>query len=152
MSSPPPRAGVSSYAVIGATGWRNYAVSARISFTARGQSAGLITRFDHPKANGVAQQFDGYQFTVSSTGAWKLLKDEPRKPARTMKTGRLAKAAGLNKWTTLKFSVQGSQLVCSINGAVVVSLRDATYAVGDAGVSTGGWYPVRFQDLTITRK
>ncbi|HXP19362.1 MAG TPA: hypothetical protein VN840_06930 [Streptosporangiaceae bacterium] len=140
------------YAVIGDTGWRNYAVSARISFTARGQSAGLITRFDHPKANGVAQQFDGYQFTVSSTGAWKLLKDEPRKPARTMKTGRLAKAAGLNKWTTLKFSVQGSQLVCSINGAVVVSLRDATYAVGDAGVSTGGWYPVRFQDLTITRK
>jgi hypothetical protein len=140
------------YAVIGDPSWRNYAVSAKVSFTARGQSAGLITRFDHPKANGVAQQFDGYQFTVSNSGAWKLLKDEPRKPPRTIRSGKLAKAPGLNKWTTLKFSVQGSQLVCSVDGTVVVSRRDGTYSAGDAGVSTGGWYPVKFQGLTVTRK
>jgi Glycosyl hydrolase family 59 len=140
------------YAVIGDNGWRNYAVSTQVSFTAGGQSAGLITRFDHPKANGVAQQFDGYQFIVSNSGGWRLLKDEPRKPPRTIRTGKLPKAPGLNNWTTLKFSVQGTRLVCSVNGKTVVSLRDSTYKTGDAGISTSGWYPVKFQGLTVTRK
>jgi len=139
------------YAVIGDNGWRNYAVSVRASFTGSGQSAGLITRFDHPKANGVAQHFDGYQFIVSSTGAWKLLKDLPRKPPRTLRTGRLATAPGVGNWTTLKFSVHRRLLVCSVNGKTVLSRRDATYTTGDAGVSTSGWYRVRFQNLTITR-
>jgi Glycosyl hydrolase family 59 len=139
------------YAVIGDNGWHNYTVSVKVRFSSAGQIAGLITRFDHPKANGVAQQFDGYQFNLSSTGSWKLLKDEPRKPPRLMRTGKLAKAPGVHNWVQMTFAVHGKLLVCKVGAKQVVALRDPDYSFGDAGVSTGGWYPVQFQHLTITK-
>jgi Glycosyl hydrolase family 59/Galactocerebrosidase, C-terminal lectin domain len=139
------------YAVIGFNGMRNYTVSVQARFTAPGQSAGLITRFDHPKANGVAQQFDGYQFIVAANGSWKLLKDEPRKPPRLMRAGKLAKAPGVHNWATLQFAVHRKLLVCKVNGKQVVAVRDSTYSFGDAGISTSGWYQVQFQHLRITK-
>jgi hypothetical protein len=140
------------YAVVGDPSWRNYKVSTKISFTGSSQSAGVITRFDHPKANGVAQQFDGYQLIVSASGSWKLLKDEPRLPPKTMRTGHLKAAPGVGNWTTVSLSVHGTLIVGAVNGTPIVSMRDSTYSFGDAGVSTSGWYRVQFQNLTVTRK
>jgi hypothetical protein len=139
------------YAVVGDTTFANYTVSAQVSFTASGQTAGLISRFDHPKANGIAEHFQGYQFIVAASGAWQLLRDSATGSPATLASGTLASAPGVNNPVTLSLSSQGSQLTPSVNGTALKTVTDATYATGDAGISTGGWYPVNFGSLTVTK-
>lgn len=138
------------YAVIGDTGWQNYTVSAQVRFTATGQNAGLISRFRHPKANGVAQQFHGYQFIVSQSGTWRLISNTVRQQPSTLASGHLAKPIPVGTWVTLSLSAHGTQIIAQVNGTAVASLTDDRYSGGDAGISTGGWYRVLFRDLTVT--
>jgi hypothetical protein len=139
------------YAVVGDTTFANYTVSAQVSFTASGQTAGLISRFDHPNANGIAEHFEGYQFIVAASGAWQLLRDSATGSPATLASGTLASAPGVNNPVTLSLSSQGSQLTPSVNGTALKTVTDTTYAAGDAGISTGGWYPVNFSSLTVTK-
>ena len=145
------------YAVVGDTSWRNYTVSASIRFTAANQSAGLIARFDHPRANGVAQQFHAYQFIVSASGAWTLFrnavwhKDQAKNPAATLRTGHLRAQLGVGRWNRLSVTAIGPTVVARVNGRVVVTVTDSRWRTGDAGISTSGWYHVLFRDLTVTR-
>ena len=138
------------YAVVGNNGWSNYEVSAFVSFTAAGQSAGLISRFSHPKANGVAQRFNGYQFVVTESGAWSLLSNRVGKPPIVLKTGKLSAPVGVATPTKLSLSAHGAQIVAMISGNVVASVANRSYQAGDAGISTGGWYPVQFTNLMVT--
>jgi hypothetical protein len=138
------------YAVVGNNGWSNYEVSAFVSFTAAGQSAGLISRFSHPKANGVAQRFSGYQFVVTESGAWSLLSNRVGKPPIVLKTGKLSAPVGVATPTKLSLSAHGAQIVAMISGNVVASVANRSYQAGDAGISTGGWYPVQFTNLMVT--
>jgi hypothetical protein len=138
------------YAVVGGAGWHDYTVSASVRFTARGQGAGLLARFEHQKANGVAERFAAYQFVVSSSGAWQLLTDRSKASPKIMKAGRVA-APGAGRWTVLELSVHGTQVIASVNGKAVASVADPTYSFGDAGISTSGWYPVQFRGLTVTK-
>src|SRR5579875_1886078 len=139
------------YAVVGDQGWRNYTVSASVSFTAPGQSAGLISRFRHLKANGVAQQFHGYQFVVWQDGRWSLIRNTIRARPAVLDSGTLGHALPVGTWIRLSLTASGSRLTASVNGAVVARATDTRYSGGDAGISTGGWYHVKFRDLTVTR-
>jgi len=145
------------YAVVGDNSWRNYTVAASIRFTAANQSAGLIARFDHPRANGVAQQFHGYQFIVSQSGAWRLFrnavwhKNQAKNPAVTLQTGHLSASLGVGRWNRLSLTAVGTTIVARVNGRVVLTLTDNRWATGDAGISTSGWYHVLFRDLTVSR-
>jgi hypothetical protein len=145
------------YAVVGDTTWKNYTVSAQVKFTAANQSAGLIARFWHPRANGVAQQFHGYQFIVSQSGAWKLFRNAVwykqlrTNPAVTLRTGQLRAPVGVGRWVRLSLTTSGSTITATVNGKVVMSLTDTRWTQGDAGISTGGWYHVLFRDLTVAR-
>ncbi len=125
-------------------------MSAQVRFTGAGQSAGLISRFRHPKANGVAQQFHGYQFVVSQSGTWRLISNTIGSPPSTLAAGHLAKPVPVGTWLTLSLSAHGTQIIAQVNGAAVVSLTNDRYLGGDAGISTGGWYRVLFRDLTVT--
>ncbi len=138
------------YAVVGYNGWRNYTVSVSVRLSAKGQSAGLISRFDHPRANGVAQKFHGYQFVVGSSGSWKLIANDVLKPERTLATGQLAKPLRAGKWFRLSLSASGTTITARVNGVVVATVHDDEYAAGDAGISTGGWYKVQFRELKVT--
>src|SRR5262249_29713528 len=138
------------YAVVGGANWKNYTVSSNITFTAAGQSAGLITRFTHPKANGVAQQFGGYQFTIDTKkGRWQLLRDNLRNPPSPLMSGALKSIPALNTPVKVSLTANGTKLTGSINGVKVFTKTDKTYNVGDAGVFTGGWYPVKFSNFTV---
>ena len=140
------------YAVVGDNDWKNYTVNATITFTGSGQSAGVISRFNHPKANGIAQQFFGYQLTVSQAGTWKLIRNTIGGKATILASGPLSSGPVTTGTTVaLSLTANGTTLTAAINGAVVKSLPDKTYAAGDAGVSTGGWYPVEFSGLTVTK-
>jgi hypothetical protein len=138
------------YAVVGGKEWQNYTVSASVRFTAKGQSAGLISRFSHPKANGVAEEFHGYQFIVSDSGAWHLIRNAVHKPVATLMSGHLASPPGAKAWIRLSLSVSGTTIIGRVNGHVVVTTHDSWYPAGDAGVCTGGWYQVQFRELKVT--
>jgi hypothetical protein len=138
------------YAVVGGLNWRNYTVSSNIIFTDANQSAGLITRFTHPKANGVAQQFGGYQFTISTKKKrWYLLRDNLRNPPSPLLSGPLKQIPALNTPVKVSLTANGHKLTGSINGVKVFTKSDKTYNVGDAGVFTGGWYQVKFSNYMV---
>jgi hypothetical protein len=137
------------YAVVGGRNWANYTVSVSARFTAPGQRAGLIARFRHAKANGIAQQFHGYQFIVSESGRWQLVGNAVGASPATLASGQLA-ALGTATFHSLSLGAHGSQLVASIDGTTVATVSDSMYDGGDAGVSTGGWYRVQFSNLTVT--
>jgi hypothetical protein len=141
------------YAVVGDNGWRDYTVSASVRFTAKGQSAGLISRFAHPKANGVAQKFHGYQFIVSSSGAWRLLLNNVHQPARVLASGHLAKPPGPGTWFRLALSEEGPNVpvdAATLRQSGGHRPHDVSMPIGRR-ISTSGWYPVQFRELTVTR-
>jgi Glycosyl hydrolase family 59 len=137
------------YAVVGWRNWANYTVSVSVRFTGAGQSGGLIARFRHAKANGIAQQFHGYQFIVSESGAWRLTRNAIGAAPATLESGQ-AGALGTAVFHNLSLAAHGSQLVARLDGTTVATVSDPTYNGGDAGVSTGGWYQVQFRGLTVT--
>ena len=139
------------YAVVGDNGMKNYTVSASVTFTGTGQDAGLISRFSHPKADGIAQRFYAYQLTLNTSGGWKLIRNTVGKAATILAHGTLAAdAVQLNSPISMSLTANGSKLTGKINGATVKIMTDRTYSTGDAGVSTGGWYQVHFTNLKIT--
>jgi hypothetical protein len=137
------------YAVLGGSTWKNYTVSTDVAFTAAGQNAGLITRFAHPKADGIAQQFQGYQFTLGQGGTWKLLRDKTGGGPTVLKTGTVA-ATPVNTPVAISLTASGKTLSASVNGTKVTSTTDGTWTTGDAGISTGGWYAVNFSSLKVS--
>ena len=140
------------YAVVGGNTWKNYTVNANITFTGASQSAGVISRFNHPKADGVAQRFYAYQFTLAQSGQWKLVRNRSGGKATLLASGTLTSGAvGSGTPVTLSLTANGSKLTAAINGTTVKSITDKTYAAGDAGISTGGWYPVQFNSLKVTK-
>jgi hypothetical protein len=138
------------YAVMGDRGMKNYTVSDDVTFTATGQNAGLISRFDHPKADGIAQRFYAYQFTLTTSGGWKMIRNASGKAATVLASGTLSSPPTLNSPVTMSLTANGSKLTAKVNGTTVKSLTDRTYATGDAGISTGGWYQVQFSNLKVT--
>jgi hypothetical protein len=139
------------YAVLGSRGWRNYTVSVEVRFTGPGQSAGVITRFRHPHAGIVAERFYGYQFVVAQPGTWRLVRYKVGKKPATLAAGRLAGPLAMGHWTRLTLTSSGRRLIAQVDGKVVRSISNAANRHGDAGISTGGWYPVMFRNLTVTR-
>lgn len=138
------------YAVVGDNGWKNYTVSTQVTFHGTGQSAGVISRFDHPKADGIAEYFEGYQLILSQNGSWKLLRNKGGGP-RKLASGKLSKPIPLNTPITIALKANGSTLTGSVDGHGLRPVTDRTYSEGDAGISTSGWYRVGFTNLTVTK-
>jgi Glycosyl hydrolase family 59/Concanavalin A-like lectin/glucanases superfamily len=137
------------YAVVGSDGWTNYTVSAQVMFTGPNQSAGLIARYQRPDTGDQSEQFYGYQFTVSADGSWQLIQDNHLQPAMTIDSGTVP-PLGSGTWHTVTLTADGSQLTATIDANQVAVEPTASPAdPGLAGISTGGWYPVDFRDLTV---
>src|SRR5262249_2023865 len=119
---------------------------------ATSQSAGLIARFDHPLADSVAHEFNGYQLIVSQDGSWSLVTNAAKGSTvtpTTLLTGNVGSALTPGTFYPISRSVEGTTLSVNVNGSTG-STTDSTYTSGDAGVSTGGWYPVQFKDFQVT--
>jgi hypothetical protein len=128
----------------------NYTVSAAVTFTKPGQSAGLLARYYRPITTPI-QYFQGYQFIVSDSGSWKLVRHSLTGAPVTIASGSYAPALGTLTPHTLSLTANGSTLTASIDGNQVTSKADAAYSIGIAGICTGSWYPVKFSGLTVSR-
>jgi hypothetical protein len=52
---------------------------------------------------------------------------------------------------TISLTVQGNMLTFSVDGVQPQSpIPDPSFSAGVAGIFTGGWYPVRFDSVTVT--
>jgi hypothetical protein len=138
-----------AYAVIGDVGWSNYTVSDSVNFLRTGHSAGLIARFSHTGIGVGAERFDGYQFIVGESGTWKIIRNAETANPVTLASGKTSSALGAGTWVGLSLTASGTKLVARVNGVVVAKVTDSTYASGDAGISTGGWYRVQFTSLQV---
>jgi hypothetical protein len=132
----------------------NYTVSATVQFTGTTQSAGVIARYYRPVTTPI-QYFQGYRFMVSENGQWQLLRDSGSTalvPPKVLASGTLpAGALGTSGTHVLSLTVNGNLLTGSIDGQQVVSAPDpnsSPYLTGVAGICTGGWYPVKFYNVT----
>jgi len=134
----------------------NYTVTANVTFTGATQSAGVIARYYRAITTPI-QYFQGYRFMVSQSGNWTLYRDYP---APTNTTGPAPKVLAHGPVTlntgnthTISLTVNGNLLTASVDGTQIWSGSDPNagpYLKGIAGIATGGWYPVHFDDLTIS--
>jgi O-glycosyl hydrolase len=138
--------------------YANYAVTATVAFTGTSQSAGVIARYYRPITSPI-QYFQGYRFMVSQAGYWTVYRDEnaatktagPRPVV--IKSGKLAAPLGVRTPHTIGLTVHDNLLTASVDGSSIWSGPDPSsrpYHFGVAGIATGGWYPVQFQNMTIS--
>jgi Glycosyl hydrolase family 59 len=144
------------YAIIGDESLQNYTVSVDALLTQPGTSAGLIGRFS--VRNFHAGYFDGYIFDVSTTGAWRLIKNNTGAADsvanRTVASGKLAPLA-LNTWHLLSMSLSGNTITLSVDTHQVRSYTDekpwrSGLAGLEAGAFTHAWPQAQYSDLSIT--
>jgi hypothetical protein len=148
----PPKPGQAKrfpYAILGGSTWRDYTVSTGVKFTGQQQSAGLIARYARSSFGPPVNKFAGYEFTVSASGHWALVRNEVHYPAAILATGQVARL-GTTRWHTLSLAVRGAHLVARIDGRQVASAVSSAYRGGVAGIRTGGWYRVLFRNLTVS--
>ena len=141
------------YAVIGDSSLADYTVSCDVLLTQAGTSAGLIGRFSGMSGPQVGQ-FNGYVFDVSSTGAWKLIKnDKTAGSMATLASGTVA-ALGTGSWHRLSLTLHGSAITAAVDGRQVTSLTDSSWTAGPAGLEAGaftrGWPQVQYGNLSVT--
>ena len=134
----------------------DYTVTATVTFTGTNQSAGVIARYNRPNTSPI-QYFMGYRFMVSQTGAWTvyhhfIAPTNKGGPAPVVLQQGVVTALGVGSQHTISLAVAGNVLTASIDGTTVWSGSDASpYLTGVAGIATGGWYPVQFDNVTISR-
>jgi hypothetical protein len=134
----------------------NYTVTATVTFTGASQSAGVIARYYRAITTPI-QYFQGYRFMVSQSGSWILYRDykAPTNTAGPPPVKLASGTAGLNLGNThtISLTVNGPLLTASADGSQVWQGTDpnpGAYVNGVAGIATSGWYPVHFDDLTIS--
>jgi hypothetical protein len=135
------------YAIVGQNTWRNYTVSARISFTASGApypapGATLIARFQGFKGSPLSH-FRGYELTIRSNGGWQIVANGPA--AVTLAAGSVAPASAY----TVSLTTRGAAISARINGVLVAAVTSHMYQNGPAGLGSLGYYPVRYPSFTV---
>jgi Glycosyl hydrolase family 59/Galactocerebrosidase, C-terminal lectin domain/Glycosyl hydrolase family 59 central domain len=146
------------YAIIGSN-WANYVLSVDAMVPQSG-SVGLIGRYHAVSAS--HGTFNGYVFTVNTDGTYTLTVNQGGTAAYTTSGQRqltpqrhtvLAHGAAVfspGTWHRLSLSTSGTAITASLDGHPLASLTDSTLTRGTPGITTGGWYPVYYSDLTVT--
>ena len=116
--------------------WGDYEVSSDAFLEGQGHVA-LWTRVNAFRDHGMA----GYYLRVDQDGRWELGVANTRRNSnnfyteKSLATGQLA-GFKADAWHKLAVRADGNQLQASIDGNVLVNLRDNTYACGAVGYST----------------
>jgi O-glycosyl hydrolase len=141
-----PRFGTPApYAVIGATGWASYTVSANVLLTTAAGSAGLIGRFSHQGND--PKHFDGYELSLTGDGSWQLVANNSRAIAQVLASGTVP-GIQPGTWHAIALGLSGSRITALVDGHSVAAVTSSAYPSGLAGIASN-WAPVQFSGLTI---
>jgi hypothetical protein len=120
------------YTFMGDDAWSNYTVSADAMLEQPG-AVELLGRVGMQGRNNSG--LEAYRLRVSDTGAWSILKSDKESNFTTLKSGTTA-ALGTNRWHSVALTMQGSTITAKVDGRVLGSVTDSTYAHGRAGLGT----------------
>ena len=146
------------YAIIGRA-WPNYTLRVDAMIPRPG-SVGLIGRYHAVSAS--HGTFNAYVFTVSTDGTYTLTihhggtaadttsgQRQLTPPHRTVLAHGPA-AFSPRTWHRLSLTVSGTTVTAGLDGKALASITDSTLTKGIPGITTGGWYPAYYSDLTVT--
>ncbi|WP_327242130.1 galactosylceramidase [Streptomyces sp. NBC_01320] len=130
------RPGSYPYTVLGGQAWSNYQVSADVR-NAKPGSVGILGRERNLDPDPTQVNF--YSLTLSDTGAWSINLRSGSGNVKSLASGTVASAAGLNTWHNLALTFDGSLIFASVDGATVGSVTDATHSAGKVGLVASGY-------------
>ncbi|WP_329173101.1 ricin-type beta-trefoil lectin domain protein [Streptomyces sp. NBC_01477] len=134
------------YALFGDPEWGDYTVSADAVLP----QAGTVELLGRANVQGRPQSHQaGYYLRVASTGAWSILRNTSGGTMTTLASGSTA-ALGTPVWHRISLGFAGSTITAAVDGTAIGSATDSTYAVGEAGLGTGGYYGAQFDNLSVT--
>jgi galactosylceramidase len=126
------------YTLVGATDWRDYAVSCDVRTDGDGY-AGVYGRVVQSPQSGDPAR--GYWLSLADDGAWEL-------KAFTTSLARGTVAADAGPWRRLSLRFAGSRITASIDGQVVAELDDQSFEHGSAGLCSG-WNVASFDRFVV---
>ncbi|MDR7280362.1 pectate lyase family protein [Catenuloplanes atrovinosus] len=121
--------------------WTDYSVRARVKptgFNGSGRTAGVTARVQSGSAY--------YGLAVSNAGRIELFK---RAGGAPISLGGASAAVTTGTWYTLTLEVSGSTLRGYLNGALVATATDSTFASGRAGLATS-YASASFDDVDVS--
>jgi hypothetical protein len=143
------------YTFMGDDSWGNYTVSADTML----EQSGAVEVLGRVQMQGRNNNgLEAYHLRVSDTGAWSILKSDSAWKFTTLKSGTTG-ALGTNRWHSVTLTMQGSTLTAKVDGTVLGSVNDSTYAHGRAGLGTadsagatsgGGYQTQQFDAFSVT--
>ena len=134
------------YAITGSTTWSTYTVSSSVLLPAATSSASLIGRYSD-QVYDLPDEFDGYVFRITGSGAWQLLRSNAGPKQNVLKSGTVSGIVP-GTWLSISLKLNGTAVSATVNGTPVASVKDSTYKTGLAGIGST-WSPVQFNDLTV---
>ncbi len=142
------------FGVLGDATWADYTVAADVRLTRAGTSAGLVGRFARHGSQADVGHFDGYVFDMSTTGAWRLVRnDVVAGGVATLAHGTLSRAAGVGRWHRLSLAMSGTTIAAAVDGQPVATVHDSAWAGGLAGIEAGAftdtWPQAEYANLTV---
>jgi hypothetical protein len=142
------------YATLGAPDWSDYVVSVDTLLTRAGTTTGVLGRFGSRGNESAIGRFTGYLFDVSSTGAWRLIRNNRTAAGTvTLAAGRLASPFGVDRWHRLALAMTGDTVTGYVDGHRVASAHDGTWTQGQAGVEAGAftasWPQAQYANLSV---
>lgn len=114
------------YTVLGGQAWSNYQVSADVR-NAQPGSVGILGREHNLDPDPTKVNF--YSLTLGDTGAWSINLRSGSGNVKSLVSGTVASAAGLNTWHNLALTFDGSLIYASVDGTTVGSVTDATHSM-----------------------
>ncbi|GAA3210558.1 ricin-type beta-trefoil lectin domain protein [Nonomuraea helvata] len=126
--------------------WNNYTVSADALLEKSGY-AQLEGRVGSTNLDPIGN-YNGYFLRVTDGGAWSILRNNTSGQLSTLRSGNVA-ALGTNRWHSLALGFSGSTITASIDGAVVGTASDSSFAAGQVGFGTGQGVTAQFDNLSV---
>jgi hypothetical protein len=133
-------------ALIGDVGWRDYtfAIDAMMERAGWVQLQGRVgTQGRTPK------QVNAYFLRVTNTGAWSILKSDTTPTVTTLASGTTT-APGVNTWHRYSMAFAGSRITASLDGRVLGTATDTSYATGQVGIANSQFINTQWDNLSIT--
>ncbi len=126
--------------IMGDRKWRDYEVGCDVYVEKAGYVA-LFGRIEASLQDGHQSPPRGYGLKIGTDGRWEL-----KAFTRTLAAGNVSFAA--DRWHKLGIQFTGSNIVASVDGVAVKTMKDTTFSAGMVGLGSG-WNTARYDDFFV---
>jgi hypothetical protein len=133
-------------ALLGDVGWRDYTVAV----DALAEKAGWVQVEGRVGTQGRSpKDQNAYFLRVGTDGAWSIIRSANPAALTTLASGKVT-ATGTGTWHRYALAFAGTKLTASLDGAVLGSATDASFAAGQVGIANSQWINTQWDNLSVT--